>query len=181
MSDSQQRRAAAAPVRFTFDGRAYTGRAGDTLAAALLADGVRVVGRSFKLHRPRGVMAAGVEEPNALVTIDRGGGRATPNLQATQVELYDRLVARSQNRFPGLRLDAAAAAQLVARFLPPGFYYKTFKWPARAWRLLYEPAIRRAAGLGVAPREPDPDVYANRYAHCDALIVGSGPAGLAAA
>ncbi len=181
MIDSPRARAALPLVRFTFDGRAYEGRAGDTLAAALLAQGVRILGRSFKYHRPRGLLAAGVEEPNALVTIDRGAGRVTPNLLATQVEIYEGLAARSQNRWPSLRFDALEINDLFSALMPAGFYYKTFMWPAAAWRRLYEPLIRRAAGFGEAPREADADVYANLYAHCDALVVGSGPAGLAAA
>src|SRR3954451_24056815 len=169
------------PLRFTFDGRTYGGFAGDTLASALLANGVHLVGRSFKYHRPRGIMAAGSEEPNALVEIDRGPGRRTPNLRATTVELYDGLVARSQNRYPSLRWDVGEIADLFAPLLPAGFYYKTFLWPPRAWAGFYEKLIRRAAGLGRAPEEPDPDRYAQHYAHCDVLVVGGGPAGLAAA
>ena len=168
-------------LRFTFDGRTYFGRAGDTLASALLANGVRLMGRSFKYHRPRGVLAAGSEEPNAMVEVDRGGGACTPNLRATQVELYDGLVARSQNRWPSLAFDMHAAFDLAAPLLSAGFYYKTFMAPHGAWPRLYEPAIRRAAGLGRAPDRPDPDRYASRYAHCDVLVIGSGPAGLAAA
>ncbi len=173
-------------LRFSFDGRAYCGQPGDTLASALLANGVRLMGRSFKYHRPRGVLAAGSEEPNALVEVDRGGGARTPNLRATQVELYDGLVARSQNRFPSLAFDVQAVNDFAAPLLPAGFYYKTFMGPhgmkqGGAWAKLYEPVIRRAAGLGRAPDRPDPDHYASRYAHCDVLVVGSGPAGLAAA
>ena len=168
-------------LRFTFDGRAYEGRPGDTLASALLANGVRLMGRSFKYHRPRGVLSAGSEEPNALVEVDRGGGACTPNLRATQVEVYEGLVARSQNRFPSLALDMQAVNDLLAPVLSAGFYYKTFMAPRGAWAKLYEPLIRRAAGLGRAPEEADPDHYASRYAHCDVLVVGSGPAGLAAA
>jgi sarcosine oxidase subunit alpha len=168
-------------VRFTFDGRGYEGYAGDTLASALLANDVSLVGRSFKYHRPRGILSAGSEEPNALVTIDRGVGRVTPNLRATQVELYEGLVARSQNRFPSLRFDLGALAGLAAPLLSAGFYYKSFMWPPSFWKRLYEPVIRRAAGLGRAPVEADPDRYLQHYAHCDVLIVGGGAAGLAAA
>jgi sarcosine oxidase subunit alpha len=168
-------------IRFTFDGRAYDGCAGDTLASALLANGVRLVSRSFKYHRPRGIMAAGAEEPNALVEIDRGDGRCTPNLRATQVELYEGLSARSQNRYPSLAFDAGAVNRFLGPLLPAGFYYKTFMWPASAWKRVYEPIIRAAAGLGRVPAAPDPDGYANRFAHCDVLIVGAGAAGLAAA
>jgi sarcosine oxidase subunit alpha len=169
------------PLRFEFDGRAYTGYAGDTLASALLANGVHLVARSFKYHRPRGILAAGPEEPNGLVTVRRDGARVTPNLRVTQVELYDGLVAYSQNRWPSLETDFGRINDWLSRFFPAGFYYKTFMWPKTAWKQLYEPVIRRAAGLGDAPTEPDPDRYAQRYAHCDVLVVGAGPAGLAAA
>ncbi|HEY3732080.1 MAG TPA: sarcosine oxidase subunit alpha family protein [Steroidobacteraceae bacterium] len=168
-------------LRFRFDGRTLTGVQGDTLASALLANGVHLVGRSFKYHRPRGILAAGAEEPNALVTVRRDAARCTPNLRATQVELYEGLQAVSQNRWPSLRVDAGALGGLLAGFLPAGFYYKTFMWPRRAWTACYEPLIRAAAGLGRAPEHPDPDRYAQRYAHCDVLVVGAGPAGLAAA
>jgi sarcosine oxidase subunit alpha len=166
---------------FRFDGRDYAGVAGDTLASALLANGVHLMGRSFKYHRPRGVLAAGSEEPNALVTLARDAARCTPNLRATQLELYEALEAYSQNRSPSLAFDLGAVNDLLAPFIPAGFYYKTFMWPRRAWRALYEPRIRAAAGLGRAPSRPDPDRYAQRYAHCDVLVVGAGPAGLAAA
>jgi len=168
-------------LQFSFDGRAYLGEPGDTLASALLANGVRLMGRSFKYHRPRGLLAAGSEEPNALVEVDRGHGARTPNLRATQIEVYDGLVARSQNRFPSLAFDLQAVNDLAAPLLSAGFYYKTFMAPRGAWAKLYEPLIRRAAGLGRAPEVADPDHYASRYAHCDVLVIGSGPAGLAAA
>jgi sarcosine oxidase, subunit alpha len=171
----------AQPLRFTFDGRSYQGVAGDTLASALLANGVHLTARSFKYHRPRGVMAAGSEEPNALVTVIRDAGRTTPNLRATQVELYEGLTAESQNRWPSLSLDVGRINDRLSAFFPAGFYYKTFMWPRKAWKALYEPMIRRAAGLGKAPVQPDPDRYAQRYAHCDVLVVGAGPAGIAAA
>jgi sarcosine oxidase subunit alpha len=171
----------ARPLTFTFDGRRYTGCHGDTLASALLANGVHLVGRSFKYHRPRGILSAGSEEPNALVTIDRGAGRITPNLRATQLELYQGMRARSQNRFPSLAWDFGAISNAFAPLLPAGFYYKTFMWPRAFWRHIYEPAIRAAAGLGRAPTAPDPDRYLHHYAHCDALVIGAGPAGLAAA
>ena len=169
------------PLTFTFDGRAFSGFAGDTLASALLANDVHLVGRSFKYHRPRGLLAAGAEEPNALVTVARDAARLTPNLRATQVELYAGLTAWSQNRWPSLRWDAGRVNDWLAPFIPAGFYYKTFMWPRRAWKSLYEPLIRRAAGLGAAPTAADPDRYAQRYAHCDVLVVGAGPAGIAAA
>jgi sarcosine oxidase subunit alpha len=168
-------------LNFSFDGRAYTGFQGDTLASALLANGVHLVGRSFKYHRPRGIFSAGAEEPNALVAVRRDSARYAPNLRATQVELYEGLQAESQNRWPSLEFDVGAVNDLVSPFIPSGFYYKTFMWPRSAWHWLYEPRIRAAAGLGRAPEQPDPDRYGNRFAHCDVLVVGAGPAGLAAA
>ncbi|MEO3434100.1 sarcosine oxidase subunit alpha family protein [Inquilinus sp. CAU 1745] len=167
------------PIGFTFDGRALTGFAGDTLASALLANGVRIVGRSFKYHRPRGVYGLGVEEPNALVEL-RDGARREPNARATTVELYDGLVAASQNRWPSARFDLMAVNGLLSPLFPAGFYYKTFMWPAKAW-MFYERFIRRAAGMGRAATLADPDRYDRRHAHTDLLVVGGGPAGLAAA
>src|ERR1700735_3588754 len=174
------------PLVFTFDGLDYRGYAGDTLASALIANGVHLVGRSFKYHRPRGILSAGAEEPNALVTVTRGAGRVTPNLRATQIELTDGLVAKSQNRWPSLTIDLGAVNALFSPLFGAGFYYKTFMGPNLlgknwAWARVYEPLIRRAAGLGVPPREPDPDRYQRIFDHCDVLIVGAGPAGLAAA
>jgi sarcosine oxidase subunit alpha len=171
----------AQPVGFTFDGRGYEGFQGDTLASALLANGAHLTGRSFKYHRPRGIFAAGSEEPNALVTLRRDAVRVTPNLRATQVELYDGLIAESQNRWPSLQWDFGRINDRLSAFFPAGFYYKTFMWPKKAWKSLYEPVIRRAAGLGRAPQHADPDRYAQRYAHCDVLVAGAGPAGIAAA
>ncbi|MGA8192878.1 MAG: sarcosine oxidase subunit alpha family protein [Acetobacteraceae bacterium] len=171
----------AQPMSFSFDRRQFTGCAGDTLASALLANGVHLIGRSFKYHRPRGVLSVGSEEPNVLVTIDRGPGRITPNQRATQQELYERLRSRSQNNFPSLAFDLGAVNDTLAPIFPAGFYYKTFMWPRAFWRHLYEPAIRAAAGLGRAPTTPDADRYAQRFAHCDVLVIGAGPAGLAAA
>ena len=167
-------------LAFTFDGRRYDGHPGDTLASALLAAGVRLVGRSFKYHRPRGIMSAGSEEPNALVEL-RTGARREPNTRATAVELFDGLEARSQNRWPSLAFDVGAISSLLSPLLVAGFYYKTFMWPAAFWERVYEPAIRRAAGLGRASLEPDPDTYEKAHAFCDVLVVGAGPAGLAAA
>jgi len=169
------------PIRFTFDGRVLFGIEGDTLASALLANDVHLVARSFKYHRPRGILSAGSEEPSALVTVRRDAAHHTPNLCATTVELYDGLQAHSQNRWPSLTFDTGAVAALVGPFIPAGFYYKTFKWPRGAWKALYEPYIRAAAGLGRAPQLPDPDSYAQRFAHCEVLVVGAGAAGIAAA
>ena len=166
--------------RFVFDGRDYTGHPGDTLASALLANGVRLMGRSFKYHRPRGPLASGSEEPNALVEL-RDGARREPNTKATVAELYDGLVAASQNRWPSLGFDVMAVNDLFSNFLTAGFYYKTFMWPAAFWENVYEPMIRRAAGLGKASHDPDPDCYDKGFLHCDLLVVGGGPAGLAAA
>ena len=167
------------PLGFAFNGRRHTGFAGDSLAAALLANGVHLVGRSFKYHRPRGILSAGTEEPNALVQLE-SGRRGLPNLKATRVELYDGLAARSVNCRPGPRFDLAAVNDLAHRLIPAGFYYKTFMWPHRGWHV-YERMIRRMAGLGRAPDGPDPDRYERMNAHCEVLVVGAGPAGLAAA
>ncbi|RWB95810.1 MAG: sarcosine oxidase subunit alpha family protein [Mesorhizobium sp.] len=167
-------------LRFTFDGKSYAGHPGDTLASALLANDVRLMGRSFKYHRPRGLIAAGSEEPNALVEL-RSGARREPNTRATMAELFDGLEAQSQNRWPSLRFDGMAVNDLFANFLTAGFYYKTFMWPRAFWEKLYEPAIRRAAGLGSLSMEADPDLYDKGFLHCDLLVVGAGAAGLAAA
>jgi sarcosine oxidase subunit alpha len=169
-----------APLSFTFDGKGYGGFSGDTLASALLASGVKLVGRSFKYHRPRGILTAGSEEPNALVEL-RSGGRREPNTRATVTELYGGLDARSQNRWPSLAFDVGAVNSLFSPLFVAGFYYKTFMWPAALWEKLYEPAIRRAAGLGRASGTEDPDFYEKAHAFCDVLVIGAGPAGLAAA
>lgn len=168
-------------LSFSFDGVRYTGHPGDTLASALLANDVHLMGRSFKYHRPRGVLGSGVEEPNALFGVTRGPGRFEPNQRATCVPLVDSLVVESQNRWPGLARDLGALNDMGAAFIPAGFYYKTFMWPPSAWHRLYEPRIRAMAGLGRPTTEPDPDRYAQRWAHCEVLVVGAGPAGLAAA
>ncbi|MDC0739535.1 sarcosine oxidase subunit alpha family protein [Cognatishimia sp. SS12] len=168
------------PLNFTFDNRSYQGFEGDTLASALLANGVRLMGRSFKYHRPRGVFTAGSEEPNALVSL-REGARHEPNTRATVAELFDGLTAKSQNRFPSLALDLMGINDFFPSFLTAGFYYKTFMWPAAFWEKVYEPIIRKAAGLGALSMLPDPDAYDKGTLHCDLLIVGAGPAGLAAA
>jgi sarcosine oxidase subunit alpha len=170
----------ARPIQFRFDGRAMSGFAGDTLASALIANGVSLVGRSFKYHRPRGILSAGSEEPNALVEL-RFGARREPNSRATIVELFDGLEALSQNRWPSLGFDLMAMNGLAGRFLSAGFYYKTFMWPAAFWEKVYEPLIRRAAGLGRSAGAEDPDHYEKTHAHCDVLVIGGGPAGLMAA
>ena len=166
-------------VRFWYDDKAYVGHPGDTLASALLANGVKLVGRSFKYHRPRGIYSAGSEEPNALVQLETGA-RTEPNRRATEVEIYEGLHATSQNCWPSVNFDLGAVNSLVSRILPAGFYYKTFMWPASLW-MTYEKFIRRAAGLGKSPTEIDPDHYDKLHAHCDVLVIGGGPAGLQAA
>ena len=171
----------AKPVSFTFDGRTLTALEGDTLASALLANGIHLVGRSFKYHRPRGILGSGSEEPNALMDISRDKARTQPNVRATVQEVFDGLKAKSQNRWPSLEFDVGSINNALSRFFPAGFYYKTFKWPQSAWDKVYEPIIRKAAGLGISPQEPDTDCYANRFAHCQVLVVGSGAAGLTAA
>lgn len=165
---------------FHFDGKKMTGHEGDTLASALLANNVQLMGRSFKYHRPRGPLTAGSEEPNAIVEL-REGARKEPNTRATTAELFDGLRAASQNRWPSLAFDAMAINDRFSQFLAAGFYYKTFMWPAAFWEKIYEPIIRRAAGLGTLSHKPDPDVYDKGFLHCDILIVGAGPSGLMAA
>ncbi|MCA3447440.1 MAG: sarcosine oxidase subunit alpha family protein [Rhodobacter sp.] len=167
-------------VGFRFDGQSFAGHPGDTLASALLANGVKLVGRSFKYHRPRGVLTAGSEEPNALVEVLEEH-QQTPNVRATMQEIYEGLTAQSQNRWPSLRHDLLSVNDLAAPFLSAGFYYKTFMWPRAFWEKLYEPAIRRAAGLGRLSGRHDEAVYEKAWAHCDLLVIGSGPTGLMAA
>ncbi|HEV7323221.1 MAG TPA: sarcosine oxidase subunit alpha [Ensifer sp.] len=168
-------------ARFTFDGRTLTALEGDTVASALLANGIHLVGRSFKYHRPRGILSAGAEEPNALLDVSRDAARRQPNVRATVQEVFDGMKVESQNRWPSLAFDVGGINDLMSPFFAAGFYYKTFMWPKAAWHAIYEPFIRRAAGLGVAPTEADPDHYASRYAHCDVLVIGAGVAGLSAA
>lgn len=168
------------PLTFTFDGKTYKGFEGDTLASALLANDRMLMGRSFKYHRPRGPVTAGSSEPNVLMTIG-SGARAEPNVRATVAELYDGLTAVSQNRWPSLSTDIGAINGLLSPMLGAGFYYKTFMWPAALWEKLYEPVIRRAAGLGKLTMLADPDRYEKSWAHCDLLVIGSGPTGLMAA
>jgi methylglutamate dehydrogenase subunit C len=166
-------------INFTFDGKSYQAREGDTVAAALFRNGVSLVGRSFKYHRPRGIMTAGVEEPNALITVGKGG-REEPNSRATDVFVYEGLVARSQNRWPSLSFDIGAVLGLAAPVFSAGFYYKTFFGSAKRW-MFYEYFIRKAAGLGDAPTKADPDRYSQRAAFCDLLVVGAGRSGMTAA
>jgi methylglutamate dehydrogenase subunit C len=168
------------PLSFRFDGKDYGGYAGDTLASALLANGVKLMGRSFKYHRPRGVMTAGSEEPNAMVEII-DGAQQTPNTRATMQEIYQGLTARSQNRWPSLRWDVMSVNDAASPFFSAGFYYKTFMWPRAFWESIYEPLIRRAAGLGSLSGIKDDGPYEQAYAHCDLLVIGGGPAGLMAA
>ncbi len=165
---------------FSFDGKLLTGHPGDTLASALMANGIGLVGRSFKYHRPRGVMTAGSEEPNALVEIGSGAAMV-PNIRATMQELCEGLEARSQNCWPSLQADLLSVNDLLWPFLGSGFYYKTFMWPRSFWESVYEPIIRRAAGLGRLTAEPDPARYEKAFAQCDLLVIGAGPAGLMAA
>lgn len=168
------------PVAFSLDRRRLYGFAGDTLASALLASGQRLVARSFKYHRPRGIMSAGSEEPNALFEL-RSGARCEPNTKATTVELYEGLEATTQNAWPSVNFDLRRVNSLISPLIAAGFYYKTFMWPASFWERVYEPLIRRAAGLGRASAVADPDHYEQVNAFCDVLVIGSGPAGLMAA
>ncbi|QYK43364.1 MAG: sarcosine oxidase subunit alpha family protein [Paracoccaceae bacterium] len=165
---------------FTFNGKRMTGHPGDTLASALLANGQMLVGRSFKYHRPRGILASGAEEPNALVNLG-AGGHFEPNQRATTTELAEGMQAASQNHWPSLDFDIGALNAHAARFLPAGFYYKTFIHPRPFWKHVFEPVIRQSAGLGRAPKDRDADTYDQAYAFCDDLVIGGGAAGLAAA
>jgi sarcosine oxidase subunit alpha len=168
-------------ARFEFDGKILGALEGDTVASALIANDIHLVGRSFKYHRPRGIVTAGPEEPNALLGIERDVARHTPNIRATTQEVFDGLKATSQNRWPSLKFDIGEINDVASPFLSAGFYYKTFMWPRKAWDKVYEPFIRNAAGLGHAPVHEDPDHYASQFAHCDVLIIGGGVAGLSAA
>jgi len=165
---------------FKFNGKIFFGFKGDTLASALLANGIHLIGRSFKYHRPRGVLSSGVEEPNALVQIIKNNASTDPNTRATQLEIFEGLNAESQNCWPNVNFDVGVINNIFSPIIPAGFYYKTFMWPAKLWKK-YEDLIRRAAGLGISPTENDPDIYEHKYYHCEVLIIGSGPAGLAAA
>ena len=166
-------------ISFTFDGKKYFGNEEDTLASALLRNGVFLVGRSFKYHRPRGIISAGSEEPNAIVQLE-SGNITEPNVRATEIKIYQGLSATSQNNWPTLNFDFGSINDLLSPFFPAGFYYKTFMWPPKFWEK-YEYFIRRAAGLGKSPTIDDPDKYEHLHYHCDVLIVGSGLSGLYAA
>ena len=167
-------------ITFYFDSKPYKGFLGDTVASALLANDVHLVGRSFKYHRPRGILGIGSEEPNALISVHKGG-RVEPNVRATVQEIYQGLIVTSQNSWPNLKFDALAINDIAARFLSAGFYYKTFMWPPRFWEALYEPIIRRAAGLGRLDSKTDDDNYDQNFLFCYHLIIGGGPSGLLSA
>ena len=166
-------------ISFFFDGKKYYGYEGDTLASALLSNDVHLIGRSFKYHRPRGIISAGCEEPNGIVQLELNEF-TEPNRRATEVILYDGLIAKSQNRWPSVKYDFGAINDLLSPFFPAGFYYKTFMWPPKFWKT-YEHVIRHAAGLGNSPKKDDPHKYEHYHYHCDTLIVGSGVSGLYAA
>tara|TARA_Y100000590_G_scaffold427636_1_gene538008 strand:+ start:937 stop:3936 length:3000 start_codon:yes stop_codon:yes gene_type:complete len=168
-------------ISFKFNGKKFFGYKGDTLASALLANGVHLVGRSFKYHRPRGFIGAGVDEPNAKLQLYNNDNRKEPNATATEIELVEGLIAKSQNCWPSVTFDFGAINNLLNKFFPAGFYYKTFMWPKNFWHKIYEPIIRKAAGLGVASLKADPDRYEHKFEHCDVLVAGSGPSGLASA
>ena len=167
-------------ISFYFNGKKYFGYEGDTLASALLANGIHLVGRSFKYHRPRGFFGAGVDEPNAKVQLYEGD-KTEPNVNATELELVEGLVAKSQNCWPSVNFDIGAINNFLNRFFPAGFYYKTFMWPKSFWYKVYEPMIRKTAGLGVASPKPDNARYEHKYEYCDVLVAGSGPSGLSSA
>ncbi|WP_407496140.1 sarcosine oxidase subunit alpha family protein [Pseudooceanicola sp. MF1-13] len=168
------------PVNFTFNGQLLRGYQGDTLASALLANDKMMMGRSFKYHRPRGVVASGTEEPNALFGIGKDG-HFEPNQRATMQEVWHGLEAQTQNHWPSLEYDIGEVNAYLSRFLPAGFYYKTFMWPRSFWKHVFEPFIRQSAGLGKAPKDADADTYEHFYHHCDVLVIGGGLAGLVAA
>ena len=167
-------------ISFKFDGKTLYGFKGDTLASALLANNIHLVGRSFKYHRPRGIMACGSEEPNAIVQVGNDASMTEPNTRATEIELYEGLEASSQNCWPSVNFDVGAVNNFFSPIIPAAFYYKTFMWPANFWKL-YEYFIRKSAGLGKSPTEPDKDIYDHRYLHCDVLVVGGGISGIIAA
>ena len=167
-------------ISFKFNGKTYNGFKGDTLASALLANNIHLVGRSFKYHRPRGIMTAGSEEPNAIIQVDNDKALTEPNVRATELEIYEGLEASSQNCWPSVNFDIGGINNLLSPFLPAGFYYKTFMWPSSFWEK-YEYFIRHSAGLGKSPTKSDPDIYDHKYIHCDVLIIGAGISGIIAA
>ena len=167
-------------ISFKFNGKEYYGFKGDSLASALLANDIHLIGRSFKYHRPRGIMTAGSEEPNAIVQLHNNLSRTEPNVRATEVEIYEGLEASSQNCWPSVNFDIGGINNFLSPLLPAGFYYKTFMWPSSFWKN-YEYFIRKSAGLGKSPKEPDPDVYEHQYIHCDVLVIGAGISGVMAA
>ena len=167
-------------VSFKFNGKSYFGYKGDTLASALLANDIHLVGRSFKYHRPRGIMTSGSEEPNAIVQVNKNTALTEPNVRATELEIYHGLEATSQNCWPSVDFDIGGINNFLSPLLPAGFYYKTFMWPANFWEK-YEYVIRHSAGLGKSPTEPDPDIYDHKYIHCDVLVIGAGISGIMAA
>ena len=167
-------------IAFKFNNKTYYGFKGDTLASALLSNDVHLVGRSFKYHRPRGIMTAGSEEPSAIVQVNNNTAITEPNVRATEIEIYDGLEATSQNCWPSVNFDIGGINNFISPLLPAGFYYKTFMWPANFWEK-YEFLIRHSAGLGKSPTEPDPDIYEHKYVHCDVLVIGAGVAGILAA
>ncbi len=168
-------------ISFIYNGKKYYGYKGDTLASALLSNGVHLIGRSFKYHRPRGIMTCGSEEPNAIVQIGGNGSFTEPNVRATEQEIYEGLEASSQNCWPSVEFDVGGINNFISPVIPAGFYYKTFMWPRKLWYSLYEPAIRMSAGLGKSPTQPDPELYDHNHLHCDVLVVGGGISGIIAA
>ena len=168
-------------ISFKFDGKTYFGFKGDTLASALLSNGIHLVGRSFKYHRPRGIMSCGTEEPNAICQINGDTDLTEPNVRATEIELYEGLEANSQNCWPSVNFDIGAINNFISPFIPAGFYYKTFMWPKSFWKHVYEPLIRKSAGLGKSPTRPDPEIYDHRHVHCDVLVIGGGISGIMSA
>ena len=168
-------------ISFKFDGKTYFGFKGDTLASALLSNGIHLVGRSFKYHRPRGIMSCGTEEPNAICQINGNTDLTEPNVRATEIEPYEGLEANSQNCWPSVNFDIGAINNFISHFIPAGFYYKTFMWPKSFWKHVYEPLIRKSAGLGKSPTRPDPEIYDHRHVHCDVLVIGGGISGIMSA
>ena len=168
-------------ISFIFDSKKYFGYKGDTLASALIANGIHLVGRSFKYHRPRGIMSCGSEEANAIFQVADNTNRTEPNVRATELEIYEGLNVKSQNCWPSVNFDIGGVNNFISPFIPAGFYYKTFMWPKNFWKNVYEPLIRKSAGLGKSPTQPDPDMYDHRHIHCDVLVIGGGISGIIAA